>query len=756
MVARPKSLRRAAARVFEPLAALPALAILHWFGLIGHTPLWLMMTMLIASSIGQQPEVQRRLAGSGARRNLHRPLAVQFGLVGLMCYFTGWGPLLVVAFPIGAAMYLRTFGSAAWRPALIWTVVAITAGQVGVGLGWVYCYLSPTLAQVAGILGGQTGLFFIRALGLSVEQRERAEEELRRREERFRALVQDSSDVVTVVDRTGRTLYVGPGIEHLTGLQPEDFLEAEHSRWLHPGDYAEAARAFAEALVEPGGEHRTELRLWHANGGLRWVEVTLRNLLDNPAVEGLVATYRDITERRAIQQRLIHDAHHDPLTGLANRAAFLHGLEKSLVDGESIARAPAVLFVDLDGFKLVNDTHGHQSGDALIVAVAAMLRRSVLGSDIVGRLGGDEFGVVLTGVASSEDAVTVAKRILAEMDQPVLVGDQELYARASIGVAVADSGDTEADALLHQADMAMYSAKRRQTHSYQVYVDGMRDPAVDAVALDEELRQAVGNDELRLHYQPIVALDGGDLIGFEALMRWQHPTRGLLPPADFIPLAEQTGTISDLGAWALEQASRQVLLWQQPLPAGKRLELCVNLSPHQLERPDLVAEVLTILRRTGYDPADLVLEVTETALIKDEPAIPLLTALRAEGIRIALDDFGTGYSSLSYLTRLPVDILKIDRCFVAELNGTGSASAVAEAMIRLAQVLHLETVAEGVENAEQLTELTLLGCQNGQGYLFARPMEPEAVETWIARSAARSSLLEGPGPVLPPGSLIIG
>jgi diguanylate cyclase (GGDEF)-like protein len=489
------------------------------------------------------------------------------------------------------------------------------------------------------------------------------------------------------------------------------------------------------------------MRLWHAKGDLRWMEVTLRNLLDNPAVGGLVATYRDVTERRAIQERLIHDANHDPLTGLANRAAFLNGLQESFRDGAAGARTPAVLFIDLDGFKQVNDTLGHHCGDELIIAVAAMLRRSVLGSDIVGRLGGDEFGVVLAGVSSPEDAVTVAKRILAEMDSPVLIDGQELKARASIGVAVAASGDTGADELLHHADVSMYGAKRRHTHSYQLYVDGMQDPDADTVALDEQLRHAVGNGELRLHYQPIVTLDGGDLIGFEALMRWQHPTRGLLSPAEFIPLAEQTGTISELGAWALEHASRQVLRWQQRVPHGRRLELSVNLSPHQLDRPDLVAEVLETLRRTGYDPADLVLEVTETALVKDEAAIPVLTALRAEGIRIALDDFGTGYSSLRYLTQLPVDILKIDRCFVAELNGTGTASAIAETMVRLAQVLHLETVAEGIEDAAQATELTLLGCQSGQGYHFARPMEPEAVDALIAEAAERWPSLEVPAPL---------
>jgi diguanylate cyclase (GGDEF)-like protein/PAS domain S-box-containing protein len=487
--------------------------------LAGPAPLWLLISLLIAMSVVQQPEIQRRLAGSGTRRSLHGVIALQFGLLGLIIYLSGWGPLLAIVFSIVATMHLRTLGPAAWRPAVVWTVIVIGAGQMGIAVGWVFCYLPPTLAQVAGIVGAQTGVFFIRALGLSAEQRERAEAEVRRREERFRALVQDSSDVVSVVDQNGRTLYVSPAIEHLTGLRPEEFMAAEYSRWLHPGDVAEAAKVFEQALADPGGEHRTELRLLHAHGELRWIELTLRNLIENPAVGGLVATFRDVTERRAIQERLLHDAHHDPLTGLANRAAFLHGLAESFVDGAGGSRTPAVLFIDLDGFKQVNDTAGHQRGDELIIAVAAMLRRSVLGSDVVGRLGGDEFGVVLTGVAAPDDAVTVAKRILAEMDHPVLVGGQQLHARASIGVAVAEAGNADVDELLHHADIAMYGAKRRQTHSFQLYVDGMQDPAVDAVAPDEEPGQAVGNGELCLHWQPAGALDGGDLIEAEALMR---------------------------------------------------------------------------------------------------------------------------------------------------------------------------------------------------------------------------------------------
>jgi diguanylate cyclase (GGDEF)-like protein/PAS domain S-box-containing protein len=457
------SLRSTAARIAQPLLALPVVYLLHRYGLLGRAPVWLLIVLLAASAVLQQPEVQRRLAGG----RLHPGVALSLGTTMLMTYLSGWGPLLPIVGALVATMYLRTVGSNVWRPVLGWTLVFGVAGQAAIALGWVYSYLSPVVAQAGGFLGLQTAVILIRELGISAQQRERAEAEVRSREERFRALVQDSTDAVSVVDATGRTVYVSPAIEHLTGLAPEEFVDTEYSRnWVFPDDLGAATEAFTAALADPGGEHRVELRMRHANGDLLWMEVTMRNLIDTPAVGGLVITYRDVTERHVAQERLVHDANHDPLTGLANRAAFLRGLDRSCAEG-----TPAVLFVDLDGFKKVNDTLGHQAGDALIIAVAAMLRRSVLGSDIVGRLGGDEFGVVLRGVGCRDDAVTVARRILAEMDKPVLVDGREVYARASIGVAVAGPGAVGPDELLNQADMAMYGAKRRETHTFELYAE---------------------------------------------------------------------------------------------------------------------------------------------------------------------------------------------------------------------------------------------------------------------------------------------
>jgi diguanylate cyclase (GGDEF)-like protein/PAS domain S-box-containing protein len=680
-------------------------------------------TRSLSVSVGLLLAASALVHAGGGLTDLHFHYFVVLALISL---YQNWLPF-VVAVLLVAVHHLVI---ALIAPTLVYSDPQAQAHPLNFALLHAAFVLAMCAAQVAYWKFAETA-------------RTAAEAVVRSREERFRALVQDSCDVVSVVDRDGRALYVSPAIHQITGFPAEDFVGIGYGEWVHPDDLADADRLTAQALADPGGQHRVELRTRHADGGLRWLEVTLRNLLDNPAVAGLVATCRDVTERRAIHERLAYDANHDPLTGLSNRAAFLRGLEQIWADGLNGAGPPAVLFLDLDGFKQVNDNLGHHCGDTLIVAVAAMLRRSVLGSDIVGRLGGDEFGIVLPGIDSPDNAITVAKRVLAEMDRPVLVSGQEVYARASVGVAIAGPGCASADELLQHADIAMYNAKRRKTHSFQVYADGLPALVFDEEVLDEELRRAVGNGELRLQYQPIVALDGGDLIAVEALVRWEHPTRGLLGPLEFIPRAERTGVIGELGAWVLEHACRQVRQWQQRVPAGRRLGLSVNLSPYQLEQHDLVDDVMAILRRTGYDPADLVLEVTESALVNDEAAIPQLTALNAHGIRIALDDFGTGYSSLRYLTRLPVDILKIDRCFVAELNGTGSASAVAEAVVRLAQILHLETVAEGIEDIRQANELTLLGCKSGQGYHFARPLDAEAVGALIAGTPAGWPSLAG-------------
>jgi len=566
----------------------------------------------------------------------------------------------------------------------------------------------------------------------------------RRADSRFGALVQASSDVIAVVDADGRHRYLSPSTETVMGYRPDDLLDTHFDQLLHPEDASRAYALHTELLADTGQqEHRFEMRVRHADGGWRWHEVVARSLLNNPAVGGIVVNHRDITERRHFQDRLAYEASHDALTGLANRAAFLADLDRAVDGDREHGGQSAVMFVDLNGFKQVNDTWGHDAGDALLVGFAKALQDNTLGADTAARLGGDEFGVVLGRIGSRENAEAVARRIIAALAEPIDVGGQRLHARASIGIAMSDAG-FGADEMLRRADVAMYHVKRQKINGWRCYDPSVETDRTVMVPTAEELGTAIQDDQLHLVYQPIVALHDGAVLGVEALVRWQHPTLGPLGPQEFIPLAEAGGLIAPLGEWVLRSACAQVAAWRQRGGSAANLALNVNLSPRQLDEPTLTERVLAILADTGFAAGDLILEITENALVNEELAIPVLRDLHDHGIRIALDDFGTGYSSLRYLTNLPVDILKLDRCFVAELDGTPTGSAVAEAVIRLSRSLNIDTIAEGVEDAAQATELTLLGSRLAQGYHFAKPLEPAAFTAMLDATHAPSTPDEAP------------
>ena len=454
-------------------------------------------------------------------------------------------------------------------------------------------------------------------------------------------------------------------------------------------------------------------------------------------VDAATAALRsDIERRQQVEIRLREReleleqmALHDPLTGLANRA----GLDARLAEAVGRRADIALLLIDLDDFKLVNDVHGHAAGDAMLTAFAQILLAGVRTGDVAARIGGDEFVVLITGVPDADHAIAAAQRILATAAAaPVRIGDDLLPIRASVGVATGRAADSPKE-LLRRADIAMYQAKHLGNHGAQLHDPSMTDRRAADAELGEDLAGALDRDELYVLYQPLVDLADGRPIGVEALIRWQHPRLGVVSPVQFIPIAERSGTISEIGLFVLETACRQVAEW-----GG--LYVSVNLSPRQLQETTLVADVLDVLARTGLAPDRLVLEITESALVDESAGIAKLRALRDHGIHVAIDDFGTGYSSLHYLTRLPVDILKIDRSFVAELNGTPEGSGIAEAILRLSQVLHLTTVAEGIETAEQAAELQMLGCSVGQGHLFARPLPPvELYELLVSPSQLPSS-----------------
>ncbi|GIE01934.1 diguanylate cyclase domain-containing protein [Paractinoplanes durhamensis] len=458
------------ARAFEPLIAIVVIALLDLRGWAGPSPLWFTLAPLLLIIIFAEPKVLILL-----RRGPWRSTSavVNVVLCGWIIYALGWGPVLPLVFALVVTYQIRNIGAFVWRPVAAWTILVILAGQACIALGWINCYLPGGLAQAAGFLGLVLTAMFIRAIGQSAEEREAAEARLRDREERFRVLVQDSADVLSVLGPDGTPTYLSPAVERLTGY-PADHYDQDggYPLHVHPDDIPTVVDALQRISDEPGGISY-HVRVKHRDGGWRWTEITLRDFRDKPAVGGLVATIRDITERREIQDRLAYEARHDHLTGLMNRSAFLGEVEQ-------MAQPPAVLFIDLDGFKPINDTHGHRYGDAVLIAVARLLEGGISGADLAGRLGGDEFAVALAMPATADRAMWVADRLLAAMSEPIYVDGRVLRVQASIGVAVPKPGTGVTD-LLHQADLAMYSAKRRGTHDAQLY-----DPAV----VEESLQPA--------------------------------------------------------------------------------------------------------------------------------------------------------------------------------------------------------------------------------------------------------------------------
>lgn len=456
----------------------------------------------------------------------------------------------------------------------------------------------------------------------------------------------------------------------------------------------------------------------------------------------LAASLGTLVAWRLIEQQALHD----PLTNLPNRTLLRERLDQALAQPE--ARQPlAVLFLDLDNFKAVNDTVGHGLGDALLVAVARRLRRSVRPQDLVARLGGDEFAVLLQGLHAAEDAVQVAERLLGSFRRPFHLAGRELYVHASIGVAVRSTHTVQADQLLRDADLAMYMAKGSGKGRYAVFEPAMHAALLRRLELKADLQQALAREEFTLRYQPTVALDTGEIVGAEALLRWAHPRRGLVPPAEFIPLAEETGLIVPLGRWVLQQACRQAAAW----PAA--LTVSVNLSARQLKHESLVDDVAAALHDSGLAPQRLILEITESDLIEEsalDACLERLLALKRLGVRLAIDDFGTGYSSLSYLRRLPVDILKIDKSFVDGLARGPQGVAVVRSVVDLGRNLGLAVVAEGVEDAGQRTVLASLGCELAQGYYFARPVDRTTLATLLAARAHGHSAPPSAAPAAEP------
>jgi diguanylate cyclase (GGDEF)-like protein/PAS domain S-box-containing protein len=695
-----------------------------------------------------------------------------------------------------------------------------------------------------------------------ISARRATETALRESEERFRSLVQHSSDVITVIQENGRQSYTSPSLARILGYDTTALPGRDLLALLHPEDAPEAARHFRTCSERPGAQATISFRIQHQDGSWRHFEAILTNLLDNPSVRGIVANARDVTtreeveaalraserrfrslldvspdlkfrfsrdgvyrdihapdpsllarspeellgrsveevmppdfaaealrkiartldtgtmqvfeyrlnvagglkdfearlvvsgpdevlyivrdisKRKALEAQLTHQAFHDPLTGLPNRALFLDRLAQALARARRAEQPCAVLFLDLDRFKVVNDNLGHDAGDRLLVSVAERLSSCLRAEDTLARFGGDEFTVLLEGLDERGDALAVAERLGEALRQPVVLGGREMSATASIGIALYHGdGEERPEDLLRFADVAMYRAKSEGKDGYAVFFHGMQTGDLERLALEADLRRAVERGELEVHYQPIVDLPTGEIAEVEALVRWRHPERGLIPPSDFIPLAEEIGLIRPIGQWVLREACRQGRAWHEQYPERPPLTVAVNLSAREFGQPALDRDVAHILAETGLPARCLHLEITESVAMRDaDMALAIFAALRELGVRLVIDDFGTGYSSLAYLQRLRVDGLKIDRAFVDDLATNPTNLRICEAIASLAHILGLAVTAEGVEQATQV-EILRHFCDRAQGHYFSRPLPAAKIGELLAAGSIAHEVL---------------
>ena len=549
---------------------------------------------------------------------------------------------------------------------------------------------------------------------------------------RFRALVQNALDIVAILESDGTWSYVSPAIERVLGFTPDDLLHADPVALIHPDDLAPVRSAYAEALTTSGIHAPIEFRTRHRDGSWRWLEAIGTNLLADPRVGGIVVNARDVTERKALEEQLARAAMTDPLTGLPNRMLFLDRLRQALDRTGQDQAAVAVLLLDLDRFKVINDSLGHEAGDRALIAVGERLTACLRADDTVARFGGDEFIVLLEGCSASE-ATAVARRMVAALSAPLRVNGHDTVVDASVGIALSNVDLHVPVDLLRAADTALYGAKASGRGRAVVFEAGMYADAVVRLDRETDLRTAIAQGQLHLQYQPEVDLSTGRIAALEALVRWDRPGHGVIGPEDFIPVAEETGLILPLGQWVLAEACRQACTWPVPRGADGPPAVTVNVSARQVRHPDFVDQIAGILKETGLVAERLKLEVTERVFVEDVVANgETLRSVKALGVGVMIDDFGMGYSSLGYLRRLPINALKIDRSFVSGAGNEINDRAIVTAIAGLAHALGMTVTAEGVETAAQLEHARSVGCDHAQGYHLGRPVDPAALPTLLA------------------------
>jgi diguanylate cyclase (GGDEF)-like protein/PAS domain S-box-containing protein len=549
---------------------------------------------------------------------------------------------------------------------------------------------------------------------------------------------------VSEVGVAGKWLYVSAGVMAILGFSAEEWI-ADPGLWarqMHPDD---RDRMFAResSLVEP--TLPDEYRMHRRDGSTVWVRDEAALVTDAQGRVRWHGVISDITDRKLAEAELErraevirHQAVHDPLTSLPNRVLFQERLDQALVrPGAQVA----VVLLDIDNFKLVNDSLGHSAGDELLMKIAPRLRTALRPDDTIARLGGDEFVVLLERVPDERAAARVAGRIVTAFELPFELSAGEHFATASLGIAIAGAEGSRPASLIRDADAAMYQAKARGRGRFEIFDRAMRARTVERLSVENDLRRALERDELRVSYQPIVSLRDGSIASVEALLRWEHPRRGLILPAEFIPVAEESGMIEPIGRWVLEAACAQAARWHAARPDSRPLGICVNLSVRQFTQCDLEATVAQTLATADIEPSSLCLEITESVLLEEPEGVSdTIRRVAQLGVRFVLDDFGTGYSSLAYLSELPIDGLKVDQSFVKALGGDRRSTAITTAIVRMAQALSIEVIAEGVETTRQLTALSALGCELGQGFYFHQPLTGEAVSELLrAEHAAGAS-----------------
>ncbi|MDA8084681.1 MAG: EAL domain-containing protein [Nitrospiraceae bacterium] len=579
-------------------------------------------------------------------------------------------------------------------------------------------------------------------------ERKKIEEALRQSEERYVLASRGANDGLWDWNLRQGRIYLSSRWKAMLGYQeselgdePKDWFERVHA------DDREHLEAKVAAHIEGNSSHlECEYRIRHRDGTYRWM------LSRGLAVRDITGTaYRmagsqtDITERKVAEEQLIHDAFHDALTGLPNRALFmdrLHHRFRQMMNSRQRGAGFlfAILFIDLDRFKVINDSLGHVAGDHLLVAVSQRLSQGVRPGDTVARLGGDEFAVILEEVTDREHAEQITGRIQKEMPKPFYIDGNEVFTTASIGIALSSGNYRKPEEMIRDADIAMYQAKSKGKAHHAVFEEGMYTTTVERMHLETDLRRAVEHGEFILHYQPIMELTNDSLVGFEALVRWNHPKKGLVYPMEFIPVAEETGLIFPLGEWILRSACNQLREWQREYPRTPSLKMSVNISSRQFLQPDLTEMIAQVLRANQLEAGSLTIEITESMIMEDiDSAIESLNQLRSMGIHIHIDDFGTGYSSLSYIHRFPVHALKIDRSFVEKMHSDEDNLQIVKAIVMLAHNLKLELIAEGLETAVQLDQLKELNCHYGQGFFLSRPMDTSAIEAYLKRNLGRDA-----------------